>query len=139
MSPARPYPWPAWPAGRFDCRVYKTPRCRCRQRRQTMGDAAFTALTTARLVLRRFRSEDLDAFVAYRSDPETARYQSWEAPYRPSQARQFLQELEAIHPDTPRRMVPVRGCPAAHGSADRRLWGPRLYRGFTPGRDWLHP
>jgi RimJ/RimL family protein N-acetyltransferase len=66
-----------------------------------MGDAAFTALTTQRLVLRRFRSEDLDAFVAYRSDPETARYQSWEVPYRPSQARQFLQELDARHPDTP--------------------------------------
>jgi hypothetical protein len=66
-----------------------------------MGDAAFTALTTQRLVLRRFRREDLDAFVAYRSDPQTARYQSWEAPYQPSQARQFLQELEAIHPDTP--------------------------------------
>ena len=66
-----------------------------------MGDAAFRALTTERLVLRRFRSEDLDSFVAYRSDPETARYQSWDAPYRPSQARQFLQELEAIHPDTP--------------------------------------
>jgi RimJ/RimL family protein N-acetyltransferase len=66
-----------------------------------MGDAAFTALTTQRLVLRRFRPEDLDAFVAYRSNPEAARYQSWEAPYRPSQARQFLQELEAIHPDTP--------------------------------------
>ena len=61
-----------------------------------MGDAAFTALTTQRLVLRRFRPEDLDAFVAYPSDPETARYQSWEAPYRPSQARQFLRELEAI-------------------------------------------
>ena len=66
-----------------------------------MGAAAFTALTTKRLVLRRFRPQDLDAFVAYRSDPETARYQSWEVPYRPSQARQFLQELEAIHPDTP--------------------------------------
>jgi aminoglycoside 6'-N-acetyltransferase len=66
-----------------------------------MGDAAFTALTTKRLVLRRFRPEDLDAFVAYRSDPGIARYQSWEVPYRPSQARQFLQELEAIDPDTP--------------------------------------
>jgi RimJ/RimL family protein N-acetyltransferase len=66
-----------------------------------MGDAAFTALSTERLVLRRFRPEDLDAFVAYRSDPEVARYQSWEAPYRPSQARQFLHELAAVHPDTP--------------------------------------
>jgi RimJ/RimL family protein N-acetyltransferase len=66
-----------------------------------MGDAAFTALTTQRLVLRRFRPQDLDTFIAYRSDPETARYQSWEAPYPPSQARQFLRELQATHPDTP--------------------------------------
>jgi Acetyltransferase (GNAT) domain len=64
-------------------------------------DAAFTALTTERLVLRRFRPENLDAFVAYRSDPETARYQSWEAPYRLSQARQFLQELQTLDHDTP--------------------------------------
>jgi RimJ/RimL family protein N-acetyltransferase len=66
-----------------------------------MADATFTALSTGRLVLRRFRPEDLDAFVAYRSDPGTARYQSWDAPYPAGQARQFLQELEAIHPDTP--------------------------------------
>ena len=46
-----------------------------------MVDAAFTMLTTERLVLRRFRPEDLDAFVAYRSDPQVARYQGWEAPY----------------------------------------------------------
>ena len=41
-----------------------------------MADAGFTALTSERLVLRRFRQADLDAFVAYRSDPEIARYQS---------------------------------------------------------------
>ena len=46
-----------------------------------MADAAFSALTTERLVLRRFRPEDLDAFVACRSDPQIARYQVWEAPY----------------------------------------------------------
>ena len=66
-----------------------------------MADVGFTALTSARLVLRRFRPADLDAFVAYRSDPRIARYQSWEVPYRPSQARQLLAELEATHPDTP--------------------------------------
>jgi len=66
-----------------------------------MGDATFTALITERLVLRRFRPEDLDAFVAYRSDSEVARYQSWEAPYPAGQARRFLEELEAIDPDTP--------------------------------------
>ena len=66
-----------------------------------MADAGFTALTAPRLVLRRFRQEDLDAFVAYRSDPAIARYQSWEVPYGPGQARQLLAELEATHPDTP--------------------------------------
>jgi aminoglycoside 6'-N-acetyltransferase len=66
-----------------------------------VADAGFTALTSARLVLRRFRRDDLDAFAAYRSDPGIARYQSWETPYRSSQARRFLAELEATHPDTP--------------------------------------
>ncbi len=32
---------------------------------------------TGRLTLRRFKETDLAAFVAYRSDPEVARYQSW--------------------------------------------------------------
>jgi aminoglycoside 6'-N-acetyltransferase len=66
-----------------------------------MTDAAFVALTTERLVLRRFRPEDLAAFVAYRSDPGVARYQSWEAPYQLGQASQFLRELQTVHPDTP--------------------------------------
>lgn len=66
-----------------------------------MADAAFTSLVSDRLVLRRFGPDDLDAFVAYRSDPQVARYQSWEVPYLPSQARQFLAELQTLHPDTP--------------------------------------
>jgi RimJ/RimL family protein N-acetyltransferase len=66
-----------------------------------MVDAAFTTLTTERLLVRRFRPEDLDAFVAYRSDPQIARYQGWQAPYPAGQARQFLRELQATHPDTP--------------------------------------
>jgi RimJ/RimL family protein N-acetyltransferase len=111
-----------------------------------MVDAAFTALTAERLVLRRFRPEDLDAFVAYRSDPETARYQSWEAPYPPGQGRQFLQELQAIHPDTPGEWfqfaVALRGTDrligdcAAHVGAD----DPRQAEiGFTlaPGHQGL--
>jgi RimJ/RimL family protein N-acetyltransferase len=66
-----------------------------------MVDAAFTTLTTQRLVVRRFRPQDLDPFVAYRSDPQIARYQGWEAPYPAGQARQFPRELQATHPDTP--------------------------------------
>jgi RimJ/RimL family protein N-acetyltransferase len=61
-----------------------------------MADTTFTALHTQRVVVRRFRPEDLDAFVAYRSDPATARYQSWDAPYPPGQARRFLEELERV-------------------------------------------
>jgi len=36
------------------------------------------ALETARVLLRRFRDDDLAPFMAYRNDPEVARYQSWE-------------------------------------------------------------
>jgi RimJ/RimL family protein N-acetyltransferase len=45
-----------------------------------MGDDRRVSLpiVTERLVLRPFRDEDLDALVAYRNDPEVARYQDWE-------------------------------------------------------------
>jgi RimJ/RimL family protein N-acetyltransferase len=36
-------------------------------------------LESPRLVLRRFAADDIPAFVAYRNDPEVARYQGWEA------------------------------------------------------------
>jgi aminoglycoside 6'-N-acetyltransferase len=43
-------------------------------------------LSTARLTLRRFSSGDAAALSAYRSVPEVARYQSWDAPYSLEQA-----------------------------------------------------
>lgn len=52
-------------------------------------------------MLRRFRPEDLPDLVAYRSDPDVARYQSWEAPYPAHRASRMLTELELRHPDTP--------------------------------------
>lgn len=45
-----------------------------------MPDTAFSALETARLRLRRFQEDDLEIFRTYRSQPDTARFQSWEAP-----------------------------------------------------------
>lgn len=66
-----------------------------------MADTAFSVLETARLRLRRFRADDLAAFVAYRSQPETARFQSWEAPFPEDEARAFLAEMAVSHPDTP--------------------------------------
>jgi RimJ/RimL family protein N-acetyltransferase len=38
-------------------------------------------ITTERLVLRRFRAADAQTLADYRSDPEVARYQSWDAPF----------------------------------------------------------
>ncbi|GHO61818.1 hypothetical protein KSC_007100 [Ktedonobacter sp. SOSP1-52] len=38
----------------------------------------FTVLETERLLLRRFTESDLPLFMAYRNDPEIARYQGWE-------------------------------------------------------------
>ncbi|MCB8985960.1 MAG: GNAT family N-acetyltransferase [Ardenticatenaceae bacterium] len=53
-------------------------------------------LATARLSLRPFQAADIPAFAAYRSDPEVARYQSWEAPYTLAQAEQFVTEMSAM-------------------------------------------
>jgi RimJ/RimL family protein N-acetyltransferase len=47
-------------------------------------------IVTQRLVLRPFRAEDLPAFVAYRSDPEVARYQSWDQSYAMADAERFM-------------------------------------------------
>ena len=51
----------------------------------------FSRLDTPRLILRRFRAGDLKSFVAYRKDPEIARFQSWEN-YTPEQAIQAAGE-----------------------------------------------
>lgn len=61
----------------------------------------FPELTTERLILRAFPEEDLGAFAAYRSDPEVARYQSWETPYTAEQAADFLAGVRSAAPGTP--------------------------------------
>jgi RimJ/RimL family protein N-acetyltransferase len=66
-----------------------------------MAHVDFTVLAAERLVLRRFRRADLPAFVAYRSDPEVARYQSWSAPFPMEAAERMHAELAEAHPDTP--------------------------------------
>jgi RimJ/RimL family protein N-acetyltransferase len=47
-------------------------------------------IVTERLRLRPFQVDDLEAFVAYRSHPEVARYQSWDASYSITDAQSFL-------------------------------------------------
>jgi RimJ/RimL family protein N-acetyltransferase len=64
------------------------------------ADPGFTELRTARLAIRRFRAEDAVAFAAYRSDPNVARYQSWDD-CTPEHAGAFVSEMAASHPGVP--------------------------------------
>jgi RimJ/RimL family protein N-acetyltransferase len=65
-----------------------------------MADAAFQRLTTSRLIIRRFQASDLESFVAYRADPEVARFQSWEN-FTQAAGAAFIAEMSRQHPDTP--------------------------------------
>jgi RimJ/RimL family protein N-acetyltransferase len=62
--------------------------------------SVFTPLETSRLRLRNFRDADLKPFMAYRNDPEVARYQSWEG-ITEEEARAFLQEQIEISHELP--------------------------------------
>jgi len=65
-----------------------------------MVDATFERLTSARLVLRRFRAGDIETFVRYRADPAVARFQSWEN-FTEADGREFFAWVSTQHPDTP--------------------------------------
>ncbi|PSL56671.1 aminoglycoside 6'-N-acetyltransferase [Saccharothrix carnea] len=58
-------------------------------------------LTTERLLLRPFTAADAPAFAEYRSDPEVARYQGWEAPFSLAQAEEFVRDVAAADPTAP--------------------------------------
>jgi RimJ/RimL family protein N-acetyltransferase len=60
----------------------------------------FTTLETTRLRLRHFRDSDLSLFIAYRNDPEVARYQSWEG-ISELEARALIQEQKEVQPGMP--------------------------------------
>ena len=66
-----------------------------------MEDPTFATLETDRLVIRRFRDEDVPAFVAYRNDPEVAELQGWDLPYAASEAMDFIESLRGLAPGTP--------------------------------------
>jgi RimJ/RimL family protein N-acetyltransferase len=55
-----------------------------------------TEIMTERLRLRPFRRDDLPAFVAYRRDPEVARYQSWESTYSMADAERFFASQRGV-------------------------------------------
>ena len=76
-------------------------------------------IVTERLVLRPFTAADLPAFAAYRSEPDVARYQSWDTPFPMAEAERFLASQQGIELGTPGAWVQL----AAVGRADGRLCG----------------
>jgi RimJ/RimL family protein N-acetyltransferase len=61
-------------------------------------DRDFEKIVCERLVIRRFKPSDAEAFAAYRSDPEVARYQSWEPPCSLTEARAMIHGLQSVVP-----------------------------------------
>jgi RimJ/RimL family protein N-acetyltransferase len=64
------------------------------------GQQEFKPLETNRLLLRPFEARDAQAFSDYRSDPEVARYQGWNAPFSLEKAKPFVIEMKHITPGT---------------------------------------
>lgn len=60
----------------------------------------FHAMETERLRLRRFTEADMAAFLAYRNDPEVARYQSWES-MTGDEARAYITDQIDLQPGEP--------------------------------------
>ena len=59
-----------------------------------------TFFETPRLRARSFSAADVEAFVAYRADPDVARYQSW-SDYTPERGEAFVESLQGAGPGVP--------------------------------------
>jgi RimJ/RimL family protein N-acetyltransferase len=60
----------------------------------------FVNLETDRLILRHFTDADLVPFMAYRNDPDVARYQGWEG-ISETEAHAFIAEQKLVQPGVP--------------------------------------
>ena len=61
---------------------------------------SFKSLESERLLLRAFRESDLENFVSYRSNPEVARYQSWEN-FTREEGERFINHVSQCEFDVP--------------------------------------
>ncbi|WP_086826312.1 GNAT family N-acetyltransferase [Allokutzneria sp. NRRL B-24872] len=96
-------------------------------------------MLTERLALRQFRRADAEVVRAYRSDPEVARYQSWEAPLSTVDAEELVAEFAALDPDEPgwfQYAVELRDCGELIGDVGVNLHENRMQAeiGFTFAR-----
>jgi RimJ/RimL family protein N-acetyltransferase len=74
-----------------------------------------TEIVTERLCLRPFEAADLPAFVAYRSTPGVAHYQSWDTTYSQADAERFLAEQQAAELGQPGEWVQLAAIDRATG------------------------
>ena len=84
-----------------------------------------TEILTPRLRLRPFRREDLPVFVAYRREPEVARYQGWEDTYSLEDAERAFESQKGLALGQPGDFVVLaivdRASGAVHGDCAVRV------------------
>jgi RimJ/RimL family protein N-acetyltransferase len=73
-------------------------------------------IVTERLVLRMLQAEDVAAFAAYRSDPDVARYQSWDTSFSDADGERLVAEQEGVELGEPGRWVQVAAVDRASGA-----------------------
>ncbi len=78
---------------------------------------------TARLRARAFTEADVDAFVAYRADPDVARYQSW-SDYTRADGEALVATMRQVVPGTPGEWLQV----ALESAADGALLGDLAFK-----------
>jgi len=86
-------------------------------------------LTTPRFILRPFTRRDLPAFIAYRNQPEVARYQSWSS-YTAQEAEAFFAQQDGLAFNTNDTWFQI----AAERKEDGTLAGDVALHFFDEGR-----
>jgi len=74
------------------------------------------AIVTERLELRLLAHHDVPAFVAYRRDPDVARYQSWDTSYTPADGERLVASQQGVELGQPGPWVQVAAIDRATGA-----------------------
>ena len=93
-------------------------------------------IVTTRLRLRPFTMADLDALLAYRRDPEVARYQSWSETFSEADGRAFIEAVSSTPLGTPNEWVNyvIERTGAVIGDVGLRVGSEGAQIGFTLSR-----
>lgn len=54
-------------------------------------------MQTPRLLIRNFKDADLASFIAYRNEPEVAKYQGWKVPYTEEMGSRFIAQMKDVN------------------------------------------